>query len=50
RATKIVYGVDLLAAAGVDWKAYADLVGARPSAQKVTADRKASQEKKAAAR
>lgn len=49
RATKIVYGTDLLAAGGVDWKAYADLVGARPSAQKVTADRKADQERRAAA-
>ena len=48
RATKIVYGEDLLAAGGVDWKAYTNLVGERPSAQKVTADRKADQEKTAA--
>jgi glutathione S-transferase len=40
-ATKIIYGEDLLAAAGVDWKSYVKLVGERPSAQRVTADRKA---------
>ena len=40
-ATKSVYGEDLLAAHGVDWKAYARLVGDRPSAQRVAADRKA---------
>ena len=40
-ATKSVLGEDLLAAAGVDWKAYARLVGERPSAMKVAADRKA---------
>jgi glutathione S-transferase len=49
-ATKIVYGEDLLAGAGVDWKAYAKLVGERPSAQKVSADRKADQERMAASR
>lgn len=43
-ATKIVLGEDLLAAAGVDWKPYAALVGQRPHAQKVAADRKAAQE------
>ena len=47
-ATKIVYGEDLLAAGGIDWKAYSKLIGERPSAQKVTADRKADQEKAAA--
>ena len=47
-ATKIVYGEDLLAAGGVDWKPYAKLVGERPSAQRVTADRKADQEAAAA--
>ena len=47
-ATRIVYGEDLLAAAGVDWKAYAKFVGERPSAQKVSADRKAAQERMAA--
>jgi glutathione S-transferase len=40
-ATKIIYGEDLLAAAGIDWKSYVKLVGERPSAQRVTADRKA---------
>jgi glutathione S-transferase len=48
-STKIVYGEDLLAAGGVDWKPYAKLVAQRPSAQKVDADRKAEQEKMAAA-
>ncbi len=47
-ATKAIYGEDLLAAAGVDWKAYAKRVGERPSARKVSADRKASQEATAA--
>jgi glutathione S-transferase len=40
-ATKSVYGEDLLGAAGIDWKGYTRFVGERPSAQKVTADRKA---------
>ena len=48
-ATKIVYGEDLLASSGIDWKAYSKLVGERPSARKVTADRKADQERMAAA-
>jgi glutathione S-transferase len=39
-ASKAVYGVDLLGEAGVDWKPYIKLVGERPSAQKVSADRK----------
>ena len=38
-ATKAVYGEDLLAAAGVDWKGYTRMLGARPAAAKVTADR-----------
>jgi glutathione S-transferase len=42
-ATKSVLGEDLLAAADVNWKAHAKLVGERPSAQKVSADRKADQ-------
>jgi glutathione S-transferase len=42
-ATKKVYGEDLLAAGGVDWKPYVDLVGQRPAAQRVAADRKAAQ-------
>ncbi|WP_077036739.1 glutathione S-transferase [Pelomonas sp. KK5] len=47
-ASKIVLGEDLLAAAGVDWKAYAKFIGERPSAQKVAADRKADQDRIAA--
>ena len=43
--TKIIYGEDFLAAAGIDWKPYAKLIGERPHAQKVTADRKADQER-----
>jgi glutathione S-transferase len=49
-ATRAVYGEDLLASGGVDWKAYAKLVGERPSAQRITADRKADQERAAAAK
>ena len=49
-ATKIVYGEDLLSAGGVDWKAYSRLVGDRPAAQRVTADRKADEERMAAAK
>ena len=48
-ATKKVLGEDLLAAAGIDWKAYAGLIGARPHAQKVDADRKADAARMAAA-
>jgi glutathione S-transferase len=48
-ATRIVLGEDLLAAQGVDWKSYAKCVGARPSAQKVDADRRADQERYARA-
>ncbi len=44
-ATKAVYGVDLLAAAGVDLKAYTKKVDERATAQKVKADRKADQAK-----
>ncbi|AKJ27002.1 glutathione S-transferase [Caldimonas brevitalea] len=47
-ATKAVYGVDLLVEHGIDWKGYVKLVGERPSAQKVTADRKADQARSAA--
>ena len=46
-ATKIIYGEDLLSAGGVDWKTYSRLVGARPAAQRVTADRKADEERMA---
>ena len=41
-ATKSVLGEDLLAAHGVDWKGYVKLVGERPSAARVIADRKAA--------
>ena len=34
----------------VDWKAYAKFIGERPSAQRITADRKAEQERLAAAK
>ncbi|WP_421955932.1 glutathione S-transferase [Polaromonas sp.] len=44
-ATKAVYGEDLLLVAGVDYKPYIKLVGERPSAQKVLADRKAATSK-----
>ena len=46
-ATKIIYGEDLLSAGGVDWKTYSRLVGARPAAQRVTAERKADEERMA---
>jgi glutathione S-transferase len=49
-ATRAVYGEDLLAAGGVDWKPYVKMIGERPSAQRVTADRKADQERAAAAK
>lgn len=42
-ATKLVLGEDMLAAAGVDWKAYSRFIGERPAAQKVVADRKAAE-------
>ncbi len=41
-ATKAVYGEDLLANAGIDYKGYLKLIGERPAAQKVVADRKAA--------
>jgi len=44
-ASKAVLGEDLLLAAGIDWKPYAALIGQRPTAQKVSADRKADQER-----
>ena len=46
-ATRLVYGEDLLAAAGIDWKPYSKLVGERPSAQRVVADRKAEPDRSA---
>lgn len=41
-ATRAVYGEDMLASAGIDYKAYLKLVGERASAVKVVADRKAA--------
>jgi glutathione S-transferase len=48
-ATKTIYGTDLLVDGGVDWKPYAKLIGERPHAQRVAADRKADQERSLAA-
>jgi len=48
-ATKKVLGEDLLEAAGVDWKAYVQVVGARASAVRIAADRKRDQAAAAAA-
>lgn len=45
-ATKAIYGEDLLVAGGLDYKPYLQRIGERPSAQKVTADRKAEQARK----
>jgi glutathione S-transferase len=44
QATKAIYGEDLVAAAGIDWKAHLKLIGTRPSVQRVNADRKRDQE------
>lgn len=41
-ACKAVYGEDLLAAGGIEWKPYSQLIGQRPSAQRMVADRKAA--------
>jgi glutathione S-transferase len=49
-AMRAVYGEDLLVSAGVDWKPYAKFIGERPSAVRVSADRKAEQERAAAGR
>jgi glutathione S-transferase len=40
QATKAVLGEDLIAAAGIDWKAYMKLLAQRPSVQRINADRK----------
>jgi glutathione S-transferase len=48
-ATKLVYGEDLLATYGVDWKSYVKLIAERPSAQRVDAERKVAQEQMKAA-
>jgi glutathione S-transferase len=41
-ATKAVFGEDMLIAMGCDYKAYIKMIGERPAAQKVAADRKAA--------
>ncbi len=49
-ATKAIYGEDLVAAHGIDWKSYVKrIVAERPSAQRVDADRKADQARTLAA-
>jgi len=47
-SSKIIYGDDLLAAHGVDWKGYSQLIAQRPSAQRVDRDRKTYQEQERA--
>ena len=42
-SSRIIYGQDLLAVHGIDWKGYGKLVGQRASAQRVDGDRKAYQ-------
>lgn len=49
-ATRTIYGEDLMASAGFDIKAYTRLIGERPSAQRVVADRKRDQEAAKAAK
>jgi glutathione S-transferase len=46
-ASKTAFGSDLLADAGIDWKAHMKLISERPSALKVNADRKAFMEAQA---
>lgn len=48
-ASKAVLGSDLLADGGVDWKPYIRRVGERPSAQRISADRKLAQDAQMAA-
>lgn len=43
-ASRIVYGEDLLAAAGVDWKGYTKMIEQRPHAAALAAERKAAQQ------
>ena len=49
-ATKAVFGEDLLITMGCDYKPYVKMIGERPSAQKVAADRKEATLKAAAAK
>lgn len=46
-ATKLVYGEDLVTAAGIEWRSYVKFIEQRPHAQKVAADRKADQARRA---
>jgi glutathione S-transferase len=46
-ATKAVFGQDMLLAMGCDYKPYIKMIGERPTAQKVVADRKAATAKPA---
>lgn len=48
-ATRAIYGEDLIAAFGIDWKPYVKMLGERPSLQRVNADRKRDTEALAAA-
>lgn len=48
--SKAIYGEDMLGTAGMDWKSYIRLIEQRPSAQKVTVDRKVDQAASVAAR
>lgn len=41
-ATKAIYSEDVLISAGVDYKPYIKMIGERPAAQRVMADRKAA--------
>lgn len=48
-ATRTIYGEDLVAAAGIDWKPYLKLLAERTSVQRVNTDRKRDTEAMAAA-
>jgi glutathione S-transferase len=48
-ATRVIYGEDLIAAFGIEWKPYVKMLGERPSLQRVNADRKRDTEALAAA-
>jgi glutathione S-transferase len=48
-ASRAVFGEDLLAAHGLDWRGYVRLIAERPAAQRVDADRKADQARRQAA-
>ena len=50
QATKLVLGEDLIAAAGIDWKAHLKRMAERPSVQRINADRKRDMEANLAVR